>query len=578
MSEIIIRKIEGDLMDGFREIAGHIWDIANSLRNSFKKYEYEKIILPFTVLRRFDCILEPHKDEILEAKKKKINEEIIKSQVGLSFLNTSNYNFSKLINDSNNIEENLRDYINGYSDEIKDILDKFNFFTVIEELKDKKLLYSMVKKFSEINLDINTIDNLTMGYAFEELIRRFAEASNETAGEHFTPREIIELIVDLIIGEDSKTLKSEGKVIKILDPACGTGGMLSIARNRLKSLNASLSVYLYGQEVNSSTFAISSSDMLIKGEDNSQIKYGDSFTEDKFENDKFVYMLANPPFGDDWKENKKYITDEYNKKGYDGRFGAGLPRVSDGSLLFLQHMIKKMDSNGSRIGIVFNGSPLFTGAAGSGESNIRKWIIEQDLLEGIVSLPDQLFFNTGIPTYIWILTNKKSKRRKGKIRLVNGSKYFTKLRKALNNKRNEIDEHNRDAIVKLYYSQEPHKDYKDFDNTDFCYTSVTIERPMIDENGNIVKDSKKKPKADSNLRDVENIPFKSNIDEYFKNEVLPHVPDAWLDRKKDKIGYEIPFTRHFYEFTPLRSSEDIKEEIEGLESKIIKGFKDFLEK
>ena len=563
-------------MTNFSEISNHIWNVADLLRGSFKQHEYESVILPFTVLKRFDSILNPHKEEILKLHKMGTNVKIIQNKIKLKFHNTSKFDFDKLLDDSNSIETNLRDYINGYSDEIKDILDNFEFHGMIERLQKAKLLFLVVEKFSEINLNKETADNLTMGYAFEDLIRRFAEASNETAGEHFTPREIIELMVEVLIGEDDTTIISNGKIIPILDPACGTGGMLALAQDKLLSINNSLAVLPHGQELNPRTYAISKADMLIKDNNDTLIRLGNSFDNDAFRNNKFTYMLANPPFGIEWKQVEKFVKDEHKNLGDDGRFGAGTPRISDGSLLFLQHMISKMDDAGSRIAIIFNGSPLFTGSAESGESNIRKWIIENDLLEGIIALPDQLFFNTGIPTYIWVLTNKKSARRKGKIRLVNGTQYFTRMRKALNNKRKEINEENRKMITSFYAMHETHKDYKDFNNKDFGYTSVTIERPLYNDKGEIVKDSKGNPKADSKLRDTENIPLMTDIEEYFKTEVLPHVPDAWMDRSKDKIGYEIPFTRHFYEFKALRPSEEIKKDIKGLESRIVKGLEDLL--
>ena len=565
-------------MTNFSEITNHIWKIADLLRGSFKQHEYESVILPFTVLRRFDSILKPHKEEILRLHETKTNIKIIQNKIGLKFHNTSKFDFNKLLDDSNSIETNLRDYINGYSEEIKDILDNFEFHAMIERLQKAKLLFLVIEKFSEIDLNKDTADNLTMGYAFEELIRRFAEASNETAGEHFTPREIIELMVEVLIGEDSKMLTSNAKIIPILDPACGTGGMLALAQDKLLSMNNSLAVLPHGQELNPRTYAISKADMLIKGNDEAKIKLGNSFDNDAFQDStfKFTYMLANPPYGVEWKQVEKFVKDEHQKLGKDGRFEAGTPRISDGSLLFLQHMISKMDDEGSRIAIIFNGSPLFTGSAESGESNIRKWIIEKDMLEGIIALPDQLFFNTPISTYIWILTNNKQARREGKIRLVNGTQYFSKLRKSLNNKRKEIDEKSREIIANLYSTYETHKDYKDFNNIDFGYTTVTIDRPLYDEKGDIVKDKKGNTKADSKLRDTENIPLSMDVEEYFKKEVLPHVPDAWMDRAKDKIGYEIPFTRHFYEFKALRPSKEIKKDIKGLESRIVKGLEDLL--
>lgn len=558
------------------EQAGFIWSIADLLRGDFKQSEYGKAILPFTVLRRFDCVLAPSKEKILE-----INETltisnktpIFKRHTGHDYYNISKFDFEKLTDDSTAIEANLRDYINGFSEDVKEIMDNFDIFAVIEKLNKAGLLYLVVQKFAEINMSADAINNLEMGYMFEELIRKFSEQSNETAGEHFTPREVIELMADVLLDPDGDILQTDGKVITILDPACGTGGMLSVAQNKIRDNNDKIQVIPFGQELNPETYATCKADMILKGNNNSRIVLGNSFNEDGFKEQKFDYMLSNPPFGVEWKKVEKFIKDEAQNQGYAGRFGAGTPRISDGSLLFLQHMISKMtpiDNGGSRIAIVFNGSPLFSGDAGSGESEIRRWIIENDLLEAIIALPDQLFYNTGISTYIWVLTNRKTDRRKGKIRLVNGVAYFEKMRKSLGNKRNLISEENRNAIVKLYSMYEPHEDYIDFDNTDFGYQKITVERPLYDDNGNAVVDKKGNKKADAALRDTETVPLKEDITEYFKREVLPHVPDAWIDESKTKIGYEIPFTRHFYKFTHLRSSEEIMSEIKELEERISK--------
>ena len=554
--------------------ANFIWSVADLLRGDFKQSEYGKVILPFTVLRRFDCVLAPTKDKILEMNKiltVSNKTPVFKKFTGHDYYNISLFDFAKLIDDSNAIDTNLRDYINGFSDDVKDILDKFEIFTVIEKLKKANLLYLVVQKFSELDLAADNVDNLEMGYMYEELIRRFSELSNETAGEHFTPREIIELMVDLLFDPDMDEMTKEGKVVTIFDPACGTGGMLSVAQNKMIATNTKTTVIPFGQELNPETYATCKSDMILKGNTNSKIVLGNSFSEDGFIGQTFDYMLSNPPFGVEWKKVEKLIKDEAEKQGFSGRFGAGTPRISDGSLLFLQHMISKMtpkDKGGSRLGIVFNGSPLFSGDAGSGESEIRKWIIENDLLEAIVALPDQLFYNTGISTYVWILTNRKADRRKGKIRLVNGVSYFEKMRKSLGNKRNVINEQNRADLVKLYAMPEAHKDYKDFDNSDFGYSKITVERPVYDNDSKPELDKKGNKKADSNLRDTETVPLKNNIEEYFKREVLPHVTDAWIDESKTKIGYEIPFTRHFYKFVPLRASADIMPEIKELEEKI----------
>ena len=406
----------------------------------------------------------------------------------------------------------------------------------------------------------------------EELIRRFSEQSNETAGEHFTPREVIELMVEVLLDPDMDEIaNTDGKVITILDPACGTGGMLSVAQNKMESLNSTTQVIPFGQELNPETYATCRSDMILKGNTNSRIVLGNSFNEDGFKSQTFDYMLSNPPFGVEWKKVEKFIKDEAASQGYRGRFGAGLPRISDGSFLFLQHLISKMnppEKGGSRIGIVFNGSPMFSGDAGSGESEIRRWIIENDLLEAIIGLPDQLFYNTGITTYIWILTNRKENRRKGKVRLINGAGFFEKMRKGLGNKRNIISPENRAELVRLYSTYEPDENYMDLDNEDFGYRKIVIERPLLNEDGTPVIDRKGNRKADASLRDYEMVPLKEDIHEYFRREVLPFVPDAWIDESKTKIGHEIPFTCYFYKFTPLRDSSVIMEEIKALEERI----------
>jgi type I restriction enzyme M protein len=579
MGKIISRR---DNMMNFTDKANFIWSVADLLRGDFKQSEYGKVILPFTVLRRFDCVLAPTKDKILEMNKTLTvsnKTPVFKKLTGHDYYNVSRFDFAKLIDDSNAIDTNLRDYINGFSDDVKDILDKFEIFTVIEKLKKANLLYLVVQKFSELDLAAENVDNLEMGYMYEELIRRFSELSNETAGEHFTPREVIELMVDLLFDPDMDEMTKEGKVVTIFDPACGTGGMLSVAQNKMIETNTRTTVIPFGQELNPETYATCKSDMILKGNTNSKIALGNSFSEDGFIGQTFDYMLSNPPFGVEWKKVEKYIKDEAENQGFSGRFGAGTPRISDGSLLFLQHMISKMtpkDKGGSRLAIVFNGSPLFTGDAGSGESEIRKWIIENDLLEAIVALPDQLFYNTGISTYVWVLTNKKTDRRKGKIRLVNGVTYFEKMRKSLGNKRNLINEQNRREIVRLYATVEPSDNYIDFDNADFGYRKITVERPLYDKDGKPELDKKGYKKANSSLRDTETVPLKDNIHEYFKREVLPHVPDAWIDESKTKIGYEIPFSRHFYKFVPLRASADIMKEIIELEEKIAKNLLEVL--
>ena len=557
------------------EQANFIWSIADLLRGDFKQSEYGKVILPFTVLRRFDCVLAPSKAKILEANKTLTvsnKRPIFKRMTGHDYYNVSQFDFEKLMDDSNAIEANLRDYINGFSEDVREIMDNFEIFGVIDRLSRANLLYLVVQRFAEIDMSDTQIDNLEMGYMFEELIRRFSEQSNETAGEHFTPREVIELMVEVLLDPDMDEIaNTDGRVITILDPACGTGGMLSVAQNKMESLNSTTQVIPFGQELNPETYATCRSDMILKGNTNSRIVLGNSFNEDGFKSQTFDYMLSNPPFGVEWKKVEKFIKDEAASQGYRGRFGAGLPRISDGSFLFLQHLISKMnppEKGGSRIGIVFNGSPMFSGDAGSGESEIRRWIIENDLLEAIIGLPDQLFYNTGITTYIWILTNRKENRRKGKVRLINGAGFFEKMRKGLGNKRNMISPENRAELVRLYSTYEPDENYMDLDNEDFGYRKIVIERPLLNEDGTPAIDRKGNRIADASLRDYEMVPLKEDIHEYFRREVLPFVSDAWIDESKTKIGYEIPFTRYFYKFTPLRDSSVIMEDIRALEERI----------
>lgn len=554
-------------MINFTEKTNFIWSVADLLRGNFKQSEYGKVILPFTVLRRFDCVLAPSKEKILEMNNTLTvsnKAPIFKRVTGHDYYNLSRYDFEKLIDDASGIETNLRDYINGFSDDVKEILDHFEMGGVIERLKKANLLYLIVQKFAELDLAMESVDNLEMGYMYEELIRRFSELSNETAGEHFTPREVIELMVDLLFEPDMDEIIKEGKVVTVFDPACGTGGMLSVAQNKMRDINNRITVIPFGQELNPETYATCKSDMILKGNTNSIIQLGNSFNKDGFRGEHYDYLLSNPPFGVSWKKVEKFVKDEAQREGFNGRFGAGTPRISDGSLLFLQHMISKMNDpkkGGSRIAIVFNGSPMFTGDAGSGESEIRRWIIENDMLEAIVALPDQLFYNTGISTYIWIVTNRKTDRRKGKVRLVNGTQYFEKMRKSLGSKRNYLTDKNREDIVKLYSMYEAHEDYKDFDNEDFGFYKVTIERPELDENGNIVIDKNGNKKADTSLRDTENIPLKDDMDEYFKREVLPYVSDAWIDESKTKIGYEIPLSRYFFSITKVDVFNHINETI-----------------
>ncbi|MGI6370128.1 MAG: SAM-dependent DNA methyltransferase [Ignavibacteria bacterium] len=588
-------------MKNFKEKADLIWRVADLLRGDYKQSDYGKVILPMTVLRRLDCVLEPTKQKVLDylpqvEKLGEIAKDLALNQLaGFNFHNRSQFNFDKLVADPDNIAINLKNFINGFSASAREIIEYFSFDYQIDRMDDPKtdLLYRVVKAFQEI--DLTDMESMEMGYTFEELIRKFSEQSNETAGEHFTPREVIRLMVNILFIKDEEILTTEGIIKTLYDPACGTGGMLSVAEQYLKELNPKAELKVFGQESNRESYAICKSDMLIKGQDPSNIKFGNTFTVDGLEDEKFDYMLSNPPFGVDWKKAEKTIKAEANSRGMSGRFGAGLPRINDGSLLFLQHMISKMKPDGTRIGIVFNGSPLFTGAAESGESNIRRWIIENDWLEAIIALPDQLFYNTGIGTYIWIITNEKSAERKGKIQLINATgakdeelvkegklefnRFWEKMDRSLGNKRKKIAENGNEKgigfITQLYGNFEENEFCKILPNEFFGYWRITVEQPLK-EDGKVVK-TKGKPKPDTALRDYENIPFlvKNNdgklvpqtIEEYFKREVTPHLPEAWIDHSKTKVGYEINFTKYFYEFKPLRSLAEIRADILALEQK-----------
>ena len=571
-------------MNNFKEKANLIWGIADLLRGEYKQADYGKVILPLVVLKRLDEVLAPTKEKVLnqfaQVQSIKVGniDPILNRVAGLNFHNKSKYDFQKLLADPDNLAANLRNYITGFSSTARDIIEHFQFDREITTLDKANLLYLVIKEMNTVDLHPSKVTSMEMGYIFEELIRKFAEASNETAGEHFTPREVIRLMVNLLFVDDKEILTKKGIVKTLYDPACGTGGMLSIADEYLHELNPDAQLELFGQELNPESYAICKSDMLIKGQNANHIKLGNSFTNDQLENEKFDYMLSNPPFGVEWKKVEKEIKKEHDEKGYNGRFGAGLPRISDGAFLFLQHMISKMkpSNGGARIGIVFNSSPMFTGGAGSGESEIRRWIIENDWLEALIALPTELFYNTGIATYVWIVTNRKDEKRKGKVQLVNAVSFYKKMSKSLGNKRNEISDEQIKTITKIYDDFREGEFTKIFDNDDFGYWQVTIERPSIDNKGNVELDKKGNPKPDASLRDTEIIPLREDIDEYFKREVLPNVPDAWMDRSKDKKGYEINFPKYFYKYQPLRSLEEIRHDIlklekesEGLLSEIV---------
>ena len=684
-----------------RELADFIWGICNLLRGPYKRNEYRKVILPLTVLRRFDCVLADTKQAVLAVHEKtagqiaSVRHQKLKRASGRPFYNTMEMDFDKLLNDPNLLARNLTRYIREFSDDVVEVMDAFGFSEQIVRLNDKDRLFRVVQRFAALDLSPERVDNMQMGYVFEELIRIGAEQANEEAGEHFTPREVIQLMVDLLLSPEADLNK--GHVVRtIYDPACGTGGMLSVAETRLREHNSESKPMLFGQDLNDEAWAVCRADMLIKGDNSDNIILGDTFTEDAYvrrgggKRWTFDYMLANPPFGVEWRQQKEVIENERDTLGEEGRFGAGLPRINDGALLFLQHMLSKRQpvkadgTGGSRIAIVFNGSPLFTGDAGGGESNIRRWIITNDWLEAVVALPDQLFYNTGIATYIWVLTNRKEPHRVGKVQLIDGRQFFTKMRKSLGNKRNELSDKQIDDLVRIH-GDFGHGETRDITDTDpithqprtrprivtkvlpneaFGYQKITVERPLRlnfaatperiariedekafqnlanpkkltdetalatgkgrqevirallealaditneelfrnreaflatlsattketgvrltaaerkavlsalaerDPAADICCDRDGNPEPDPDLRDTETVPLGQNIDDYMTREVLPHVPDAWIDHDKTKTGYEIPFNRHFYVYEPPRSLDDIRADLQHLEHEI----------
>jgi type I restriction enzyme M protein len=567
-------------------LSSFIWSVADLLRGDYKQSEYGKVILPFTVLRRLDCVLEPTKSAVLaELAKRKgagVNPEpFLLRKSGQLFYNTSPLDLKKLMGDQDHIGENLRAYLQAFSPAARDIFERFEFHTQIDRLAKAGLLYLVTEKFANFDLHPEAVSNVEMGTVFEELIRKFAELSNETAGEHFTPREVIRLMVNLLFIEDDDALSKPGVVRSIYDPTAGTGGMLSVAGEHLSAHNPKARLVMYGQELNAESYAICKADMLIKGQDIANIIFGNTLSADGLSGKTFDYALSNPPFGVEWKKIEKEIRKEAEDDGFNGRFGPGLPRVSDGSLLFLLHLISKMrpaKDGGSRFGIVLNGSPLFTGGAGSGESEIRRYVLENDLALAIIGLPTDMFYNTGISTYVWIVSNRKPAQRKGKVQLVDASGFWQKMRKSLGSKRKELGPEHIDDITKIF------GDFKKvtragvpisriFKNEDFGYRTITVERPERDGKGNVVLGSKGKgkgqPVPDANLRDTENVPLGEAVETYFKREVLPHTPDAWIDHEKTKVGYEIPFNRHFYVFKPPRPLAEIDAELKGVTDRIL---------
>lgn len=569
-----------------QSLSAFIWSVADLLRGDYKQSDYGKIILPFTVLRRLDCVLESTKAAVLaeheEKKKLGLNADpFLLRKAKQSFYNISPLDMKKLMGDQDHIKENLFSYIQGFSEAVRDIFERFEFYAQIDKLSKSGLLYQVTEKFVNVDLHPDKVSNSQMGLVFEELIRKFAEISNETAGEHFTPREVIRLMVNLLFIEDDQVLAKAGVVRTIYDPTAGTGGMLSVAGEYLEEHNPEARLTMFGQELNPESYAICKADMLIKGQDVANIVFGNTFSEDGHPHKKFDYMLSNPPFGVEWKKVEKEVRKEYEQQGFNGRFGAGLPRVSDGSLLFLMHLISKMrpaNDGGSRFGIVLNGSPLFTGGAGSGESEIRRYVLENDLVEAIIGLPTDMFYNTGISTYVWILSNRKLAHRKGTVQLIDASGFWQKMRKSLGSKRKELSDDHITEITRLFgqfieASEGKKPISRIFKNSDFGYRTITVERPLKDENGKIIPGEKGKlkgkPQPDSSLRDTENVPLNEDVETYFKREVLPHAPDAWIDHDKTKVGYEIPFNRHFYVFEPPRELAAIDADLKQCTDRIL---------
>lgn len=569
-----------------QNLSSFIWSVADLLRGDYKQSDYGKVILPFTVLRRLDCVLDRTKAAVLAEKQKrekaKVNPEpFLLRKTGTYFYNTDPLDLKKLMGDQDHIGENLRKYLQGFSLAVRDIFDRFEFHAQIDRLDKARLLYLVTEKFANIDLHPDVVSNAEMGTVFEELIRRFAELSNETAGEHFTPRDVIRLMVNLLFIEDDDALSKPGVVRSIYDPTAGTGGMLSVADEHLASQNPDARLVMHGQELNPESYAICKADMLIKGQDIGNIVFGNTLSADGLPGKHFDYMLSNPPFGVEWKKIEREIRKEAENQGFNGRFGPGLPRVSDGSLLFLLHLISKMRpavDGGSRFGIVLNGSPLFTGGAGSGESEIRRYVLENDLVEAIIGLPTDMFYNTGISTYVWIVSNRKPRERKGKLQLIDGSAFWQKMRKSLGSKRKELSPEHIDDITRVFGNfEELTRDgvpiSRIFRNEDFGYRTLIVERPARGENGDVVLGTKGKgkgkPVPDANLRDTDNVLLNEDVETYFKREVLPHAPDAWIDHEKTKVGYEVPFNRHFYVFKPPRSLNEIDAELKVVTDRIL---------
>ena len=563
--------------------ANLIWEVATKLVGVYKPHEYGKVILPMTVLKRFDDILKPTKQAVLEkyeeVKNFEVKEMFLTEASGYSFYNTSRYDFEKLLSDPDNIESNFKNYLAGFSENVQDILSNFKFENEIKTMVDNRLLYVVLEEFNskKAYMGLDEVKTEDMGYIFEELVRKFSESYDEEAGAHFTARDIIYLMTDLLVAEERDILINDNKVKTVYDMAMGTSQMLACMTDRLHQLNANVKVDCYGQELNPETYAIAKADMLIKGGDADNFRQGDTLDDDKFKGYKFDYIISNPPFGIDWKKQKKAVEDEVSK-GEAGRFPVGTPKISDGQMLFNLNGIAKLKDDG-KMAIIQNGSPLFSGAAGSGESEIRRYIIENDWLEAIVQLPTDLFYNTGISTYIWIISKGKKENpiRAGKVQLIDASNCYENRRKNIGNKRKDLSEDCRKLILKAY-DEFANKEYSDgdkkveskiFDNDDFGFYRITIETPEVDENQEAIKDKKGNIKADSSKRDYENVPLKEDIEEYFEREVKPYSENAWIDKKKTQVGYEIPFTRYFYKYVPPEDSDVIEARIRKNEKDII---------
>lgn len=570
-----------------QEKANLIWAIADKLVGVYKPHEYGKVILPMCVIKRFSDALESTKQAVLDkyaelkAKDIQVKDGFLKRVSGRLFYNTSKLTLEKLKNDPDNVADNFRSYLQGFSDNVIDIIQKFEFDIQIKKMEENDILYSVIVEFctAKANLHPDTVTSADMGYIFEELVRKFSESYDEQAGAHFTARDIIYLMTDLLVGEDAEKLARDGITTTIYDMAMGTSQMLGCMTERLLAIDESASIKCFGQELNEETYAIAKADMLIKGGNAENMKHGNTLSHDAFDGYRFDYIISNPPFGIEWKKEQPSVEAEH-KKGDAGRFGVGLPPVSDGQQLFMLNGIAKLKDSG-RMAIIQNGSPLFSGDAESGQSNIRGYLLENDWLEAIVQMPNDMFYNTGIATYIWLVSKTKSERRAGKVRLIDASKCFEKRRKSLGNKRNEFTKPCIDIIVKAYLAVDDNGiieengkavEFKTFDRLDFKYSKVTVERPMLDEKGMpILKRGKFVP--DVSKRDTEIIPWGTDFDAYMQKNVLPYVPDAWIDEKKTKIGYEIPFTRHFYKYVPPRKSEEIFDELVQLskqEQKLMK--------